>query len=75
MEDEKKDIKKNNTVAEVLQCLAVFIGAFGFLIALGYIQNSVLSAIIIIGIIIISAILMYAFGEVIELLQDIKNKL
>lgn len=68
MDNEKKNINENNTVAGILKGLAVLVGFLGTIIGLK-------NGLIIIAISIISAILLYAFGEVIELLQDIKNKI
>lgn len=57
-----------NKYAVVLKFLAVSLGIIGSLIGLGN-ENYIL-----LGISILSAIFICAFGEVIQLLEDIKNK-
>lgn len=68
MDNEKKNVNENNAVAGIIKGSAVLVGFVGSIVSL---ENGL----IILAISIISALLLYAFGEVIELLQDIKNKL
>jgi hypothetical protein len=67
-----------NKVAQTIKIIAIVIGVLGFAIGLFTILNdggeisTVSISFIIIGI--VSAIFIYALGEIIQLLEDIKNK-
>ena len=71
----KESKKGENEVANIIRGMAILIGSIGILCAcvvlFGY---NLISAIIIGAVSIITAILIYGYAEIIQLLEDIKNK-
>lgn len=64
---------KNNKVASIIKVLAVITGIAGFIIGFNSIDKFDFAIPIIVASI-ISSIFIYALGEIIQLLEDIKNK-
>ena len=74
-ENNKKDTYKHtNNVAKIIKILAIFIGICGFILCLSLIESLEVFAIVYILLGIILAIFIYALGEIIQLLEDIKRK-
>lgn len=63
-----------NTVAKIIKILSFILGILGIIVGLTTIEDLQLMSIIIIVTSLISSILIYALGEIIQLLEDIKNK-
>lgn len=67
--------KKTNTLSLVVRCYALINCMIGLIIALCGIEGEGMGALsaLVIGITLAASIGLFAFGEVIDLLQDIKN--
>lgn len=66
--------KTANTVARIIKVIAIFEAIAGIILGLIFIEDLELMSIVIIVVGFISAVFIYAIGEIIQLLQDIKNK-
>lgn len=67
----------NNIIATILKALSIFIsiiGIIGLIVGIATDEMEVFTGIIIILSSFISSIFIYGFGEIIQLLEDIKNK-
>lgn len=64
---------KSNSVANIIKVISIIIGLIGLIFGFSSIDKSDLAIPIIIGSV-VSAVFVYAQGEVIQLLEDIKNK-
>lgn len=62
-----------NTIAKFIKVLAIIEGIIGFIVGL-ISENSLMIGLLYISISVISAMFIYGFGEMIQLLEDIKNK-
>ena len=63
-----------NTSAKCIKVIAIMIGIICFIAGLAYIDDDSNFGLTLIIISIISSIFIYGFGEIIQLLEDIKNK-
>lgn len=70
----KEENKKTNTVAQIIKALAIIQIVIGIMAVLFFYQFIEEWWIFIIIAILISAVFVYSLGEIIQLLQDIKNK-
>ena len=70
-EDEKST---NNIVAKVIKIIAILNAIAGIILGLVGIEDFEVYAVVFIVAIIISSSFIYAIGEIIQLLEDIKNK-
>ena len=66
--------KKNNIVAVVIKVLAIILAVLSVLVGLISIADTLPTGITIILTGLISSVFIYATGEIIQLLEDIKNK-
>lgn len=76
MNDRNNSVIQTNAVAKIIKILAIVVGVVGVLFGIISIDalNSGEMAVFIILLSVISAVFIYALGEIIQLLQDIKNK-
>ena len=76
-EKEKNEETTNNNgnkIAEAIKVTGVILCIIGVIAGISVGSSSVLESSLIIGGSIISTILMFGFGEIIQLLEDIRNK-
>lgn len=66
--------KTTNTVAKIIKVLAIINAIASIILGLVNIENFELYAILFIVVGIISSVFVYSLGEIIQLLEDIKNK-
>ena len=66
--------KTTNTVAKIIKIIAILEAISGIILGLMYIEDLEVMAVVIMVVGIISAVFIYAIGEIIQLMEDIKNK-
>lgn len=70
----ESDAPKTNTVAKMIKVIAILEGVAGIILGLGCIEDLELYSVVIMVAGFISAVFIYSIGEIIQLLQDIKDK-
>ncbi len=70
----ESNTSKTNTVAKIIKTIAIIEGIAGIILGLATMGNLELLSIAIMVAGFISAVFIYAIGEIIQLLEDIKNK-
>lgn len=70
----ESDNTKINTVAKIIKIIAILEGIVSIILGFMFMEDLELYSLIIILVGGISAIFVYAIGEIIQLLEDIKNK-